>query len=783
MIRNDELRDAIAAVSAREPEIGYALNALLDARRIGPPLDAGSGVDDPGFIFENERVSVRRISLFIHGRAPLEERLVLKYGELAERHALEKSREPIDYFAAAQRIRQAGLDYLVRFEIRRAMDETRRLRETCAGDYLRKQALTLRLQKLEEMAREEAEADIPLVITPNATHYTASIESNVQAHFLRFPFCFAALRQVAEMNLEFFFVRFLLDLFVAGHADQLYAGMVRGRLAGLVYLRERRRPFYGAIEVRYVATINGVPLTAETVAYPRIRGMGTFLMAGVWLLWQERFPKVHEIVLDAEVEASSFYAAIGFDPRPPYGFVLRRPQGKLLLYIVAMAMQRAALPERTLAAVVTCIARQIKYLRRNTPVDDPRRRLAILAISSCIQGRRNKLLAETTRRLLQRYRRRIAEGDLLLASLDAQSNAQARDMLLKGASMLQVVCDPVYEQHLENIFHLESAKRIRAIETILGQAPFPDRIIRVVPRPATEEELAWAHSPDHIAAVARTAGQRIASFDLDTQATAHSYATAKLAVGGVFSLIDAVYEDDRWRCGMACIRPPGHHAGPDHAMGFCLFNNTALGALYALRNRGAQRVLIVDVDVHHGNGTQQIFYTSSEVLYFSIHQFPHYPGTGKLSEIGAGPGEGYTINVPLARGYGDREYAKILHYLLAPVARQFQPQLILVSLGMDLYAHDPLGQMNVTGDGYAHIVHLLKQLADQVCEGRILFVLEGGYSIEGMRTCGLRVLQELIDIPTLAPERLDQVASERPDTLAELKKAMEVHRKYWPVLG
>ncbi len=779
MIRHEDLRNAIDSVCKRDPEIGFTLNELITARHIGLPVDYDQNAGDPCFLFENDRVFVRKVSFFTHGSAPIEDRLVMKYGELAEKHAIENASDPIDYFAAAKRIRQAGLDCLVRFEIRRAIELLNDEIHTHSDDRARIDICNRKIRQL------EAISDTPSPELPEddaAIRYSVQIDSSTNAHFMRFPFSFGALRQVAEMNLEFFYVRFVLDLFRAGLADRLYAGITGGRLTGLLLLKEKRNLFSSVLEVKYVATINGVPLDVETVDYPRIRGIGTFLMAGAWLVWKGRYPKAHEIFLDAEAEADRFYTAIGFDYRPPYGFVLRKPKGKLLLFVIAMAMNHAALPQSAQAAVNGCIERQIRYLRRSSPPDDPKRKVAILAISSCIQGRQNRVLGEAVKQLLVRYRRKIPEGDLLLQSLEAVNNAQAREVLFKGGGMLQVVCDPVFEQHLENIFHLESAKRIRTIEAILKKAPFPDRIIRVTPRAATEEELAWVHQPDYIAAVAATAGQPLSSFDLDTQTTPQSYATAKLAVGSIFSLIDAIYKEDRWRCGIACIRPPGHHAETDRAMGFCLFNNPALAAMYLKHKYHARRVLIVDVDVHHGNGTQNIFYDTPDVLYFSIHQFPHYPGTGRLNEIGSGPGEGYTINVPISKGLGDKEYARILHYLLNPVAQAYLPEMILVSLGFDLYATDPLGQMNVSDEGYALIIHMLKKLAGQVCAGRILFILEGGYSISGLRLCAQRVFQELIDMPTLTREKIEQVRQGSPDSLPELKKAIEVHRKYWPII-
>ena len=783
MIRLEDLRNAIDAVSRQDAEIGYALNELMAADRIGLPVDAGEGGADPCFLFEGERVFVRKVSFFNHGTAPLEERLVLKYGEAAQRHAIEASVSPPDYFAAANQVRRAGLDCLVRFEIERAVERLRKRIAVRTGHGEVVRALEARVARLQAILQEPdpaSEGQIPesaaLIL------HSAEIELNVSSHFIRFPFSFVSLRQVAQMNLEFFHLRFVLDLLAAGAEDDLYAGMSRGKLTGLMLLGEKRRLFYRGIEVRYVSTINGVPVDSETVDYPRMRGAGTFLMAGAWLVWKECCPHANELILDAELGAGGFYEQLGFDFRPPFGYVLKKPRDKLLLHIVTMAMNRAEMPERLRQEIAGCIEKQVRYLKKSRRADDPKRKIAILIISSCIRGRENQWLADAVQSMLQQYQNKIPESDLLLQSLAAADGSRARRTLLKGASMVLAVCDPVFEQHLEGVFHLESRKRIRAIETILAEEPFPERVVRVQPRAATENELAWVHDPAYIAKIAETAGHRLSSLDLDTQTTAQSYATARLAVGGVFSLIDAVLQEKQPHCGIACVRPPGHHAEPDRAMGFCLFNNIALGAQYLRRQYGVKRVLIADIDVHHGNGIQKAFYESPEVLYFSVHQFPCYPGTGRLADIGAGRGVGYTINMPLSKGRGDGDYALILHHLLAPVARAYAPEVILVALGFDLYAHDPLGQMNVTPEGYALLTHMLKSLAGEVCSGHIVFVLEGGYSQEGILSCGRRVFQELADLPTLPPEKIKRPALEKPATLPELRKVMDVHKKYWPVL-
>jgi len=200
-----------------------------------------------------------------------------------------------------------------------------------------------------------------------------------------------------------------------------------------------------------------------------------------------------------------------------------------------------------------------------------------------------------------------------------------------------------FTHHLENIFHLENAKRIQAMHSVLQHPSLAGKWQSIEPRPATIDEVAWVHTAGHIERIAATAGKPLSVLDLDTQTSEHSYDVALLAVGAVFNLLDAVCSGSGKR-GLACIRPPGHHAEPDRAMGFCLFNNVALGACYLQRRWEINRVMIVDIDAHHGNGTQAAFYDSDEVLYVSLHRFPGYPGTGNFSEVGCGAGEGFTVN-------------------------------------------------------------------------------------------------------------------------------------------
>jgi len=344
-----------------------------------------------------------------------------------------------------------------------------------------------------------------------------------------------------------------------------------------------------------------------------------------------------------------------------------------------------------------------------------------------------------------------------------------------------VINDELFKQHLEHVPHLENARRVKAVQSVLEDSSLNGKWDELVPRLATKEELALVHTADHIDRIEKTAGKPLYSFDMDTQTTEKSYDVARLGVGAVFGLLDEIWTGKATR-GFACIRPPGHHAEPDKAMGFCLFNNVALGARYLKEHYSVSKIMIVDFDVHHGNGIQSAFYNTDDVLYVSLHQFPCYPGTGNFGEVGRGRGEGFTINIPLGKGHGDRDFAGIIYYMLNPLAQAYHPDMILVSCGFDLYMHDPLGGMTVTPEGYALITFFLLDIAQKVCNGLIAFIMEGGYSLKGIRECGLRVMQELCDVPTLNRKQIEKVTGNSARKLSAVRKVIEIQKEYWKIL-
>ncbi|HSR35563.1 MAG TPA: histone deacetylase, partial [Desulfurivibrionaceae bacterium] len=289
----------------------------------------------------------------------------------------------------------------------------------------------------------------------------------------------------------------------------------------------------------------------------------------------------------------------------------------------------------------------------------------------------------------------------------------------------------LFLEHDPGYGHVESPDRLRVIYQALDGAVIRSRLLFPDFGPASEEVLALNHTPDHIRRVKATAGKPFEALDPDTHTSPRSWEAASLAAGAVVQALTMVV---RGECDNACalVRPPGHHAEADHTSGFCLFNNVAVAARYGLTHLGLQRILVVDWDIHHGNGTQHSFYDTDQVLYFSTHQYPYFPGSGALGETGRGKGEGYTVNVPLQGGQDDLAFARIFNELLVPVAREYQPECIIISAGYDIYVGDPLGTMGVTPAGFGYLTKVLVELADELCNGRVVLALEGGYSFEGL---------------------------------------------------
>lgn len=307
-----------------------------------------------------------------------------------------------------------------------------------------------------------------------------------------------------------------------------------------------------------------------------------------------------------------------------------------------------------------------------------------------------------------------------------------------------LIYDPRYLEHDMGAGHPESPNRLRAIMQRLEQSGTLATLTRIDPRTAEDEWVTLVHRSEHVAMLNRQAPThgRI-SLDADTSMSPGSLGAAYLAAGGALAGVDAIMAG-RVQHAFCAVRPPGHHAEADRAMGFCLFNNVAIAARYAQKRYGVQRVLIVDWDVHHGNGTQHSFESDASVLFFSTHQYPHYPGTGRASECGRGAGEGLTINVPMEAGEGDDEYRAVFQKVLVPAADAFKPEFVIISAGFDAHRDDPLASMGLTEEGYADLTNIVAGIARQHCQGRLLSALEGGYNLTALAASVERHIQALV---------------------------------------
>lgn len=340
-----------------------------------------------------------------------------------------------------------------------------------------------------------------------------------------------------------------------------------------------------------------------------------------------------------------------------------------------------------------------------------------------------------------------------------------------------IVKDPVFLKHHPDGWHIESPERLDVLYRMLDAEENTGSYPLIPARRAGVEELHLIHSPDHVVRMRETSGRDLTILDGDTSTSRGSFEAALCAAGSLCEAVSSVYSGLLDNA-MALVRPPGHHAEWNRAMGFCLFNNVAVAAAYARKILGIERVLVVDWDVHHGNGTQHAFEDDKSVLYFSAHRYPFFPGTGAAEEKGFGGGEGYTVNVPMPAGSGDGDYAGVFSHILTPIAAEFQPGLILVSAGFDSHRRDPLGGMAMSEKGFAYLTRSVMDMATESCGGKVVFALEGGYDLDALRDSVACVLDELtgasetrgIELPARSPGRL-------------YERIYSIHGKRWKNLG
>ncbi|MGP8321210.1 MAG: histone deacetylase family protein [Methanosarcinaceae archaeon] len=335
--------------------------------------------------------------------------------------------------------------------------------------------------------------------------------------------------------------------------------------------------------------------------------------------------------------------------------------------------------------------------------------------------------------------------------------------------MKSIIYHPDCLKHNTGI-HPENPARLTAIMNLLNKRGYFSKHSIITPGPAAIPLIRSIHDRDHVEKVEAhcRAGMPL---DPDTIVCSDSFKAALLAAGGA---VDAVKESKNTGTAFALVRPPGHHAEPGHAMGFCLFNNVAIAARYA-QSHGMPRVLIIDWDVHHGNGTQHAFYSDPSVLYFSTHQYPLFPGTGWLDEIGDKDGAGYNINVPLPAGANDADYIYVFNKLLVPVALQFKPDIILVSAGQDGHIDDPLGGMELTSAGFGKLASIVKGLADSTCR-RTALVLEGGYDQEALAGSVFEIIKGFDGKQEVLPKDESEISKTIEKRVGEI---MAVQENYW----
>lgn len=304
------------------------------------------------------------------------------------------------------------------------------------------------------------------------------------------------------------------------------------------------------------------------------------------------------------------------------------------------------------------------------------------------------------------------------------------------------VYHPDYLKHDPGLQHPERPERLTAIINRIKESGFWEKLVQLEPSPAAVEQVEYVHKRDYIEALRRFCADGGGLLDFDTPVSRDSFRVALLAAGGAIKAVDAVIAGEVNNA-FAAVRPPGHHAFPNRGKGFCIFNNIAISARHLQKKYGLERILIVDWDIHHGDGTHYYFYDDPTVFYFSIHEYPFYPGTGRIYETGSGKAVGYTLNVPVPFGTGVREYIDAFESKLKPIALKFAPDFVLISAGFDAHKDDPFSGLSITTIAYGQFTDIVREIADQTCSGKIVSLLEGGYDLNALSESVLEHLKHL----------------------------------------
>ncbi len=414
MIKRENIKQAIDAISQRDPEIGYSLNEMLGTGKIDIPsqLDVSDQGDDFHFLFDKEKVSINKFVYFNEGTVPIEQGLLIKYGEMTKKQELLNRADSVDYKQVAIEIRKAGLKLMVTHEIDYVLARLKKSQGMPETDQ-RNEGLIFLLEKVKqdtqalETYRNEND---PVVL------FKGIVNDYTSAHFMHFPFCMDSLMQVAEMNLEFFHVRFLLNCLIRGQEKSLFVCLGDREILGLVYLVLKERMFFKCLEIKFIATLRGKTGSISEPTYQAPRGVGAFLVAGVWMLWKTRLSNVNEISLDSEIGARQFYEAVGFQSRGLSGYVLKAPKGNLVKAILIMANNCENLGKGVIEEISAIIKKQIKFLRKKAKNEKEKsaRKAVIAMVKECLKPTAHAEFAEAVFGELNKYGKKIPESGELI---------------------------------------------------------------------------------------------------------------------------------------------------------------------------------------------------------------------------------------------------------------------------------------------------------------------------------------------------------------------------------
>jgi hypothetical protein len=416
MIKREHIKQAIDAISRHSPEIGYSLDQMLGMGVIDIAAGTDQAIDGDNlhFVFDGEKVLVNKVLFFNEGIVPIEQGLVIKYGELVRKQELQDKSKSFSYRDASAEIHQAGLKLAVIYEIDLAIRRLRRDLEDhqSPSSENRQRQIGDLIASLEAVKKDERPIAIREEESDPVFFYKGVVDLNTSAYFMKFPFSMDTLMQVADINMEFFHVRFVLNCLIRGVESNLMACVTGENIVGLIYLTLKEQLFKKDLEIKYLASLRGKTWNPKGLSPKPLRGVGTFLVAGVWMLWKNEMPSLREIVLDAEVGARRFYEAVGFESRGLSGYVLKTPKGHLLRSILAMAHHCRTLRPELVQELVKLVVKEVKGLRKKAKDEKAlsRRKASISALQECLKPGTRPELSKAASMALLKYQKKIPES-------------------------------------------------------------------------------------------------------------------------------------------------------------------------------------------------------------------------------------------------------------------------------------------------------------------------------------------------------------------------------------